>query len=422
MSERGIGDFHSLASTLPPYRVSDFLALQSWVLVEKREGLYERWAPPGFDPDSYPQTLYLLPLNNGYADYERRLVEILVELSRIYECDADGLLQRIQHGRSDSLLVRLIHHDSNSESVGLAEAKDTLSVVHRLFDLSARYTYDSNSSFRGRPNRVVASYLKERVALGHTLRGSFIFPFYSLLHARGGSSQGFARGVFENLAKGLQWIKGDVSDLVEREAEALELSRLGLALAAALKPIAKFPDLASFDISIRRYQVFVGQADSPVALGLVFSFTPDEITGPHSLRRSSPISGNVESRRLTQAMQMASESRSIDFTGLVVAVTLDERVAGKNGGSGYSAVVRRVGGDEDSQEDFYVEISEDDYWRAIEANRQRDEVRVVGFVDRRRGVRRVRGEIDFSLTSPRGDDLPLGLPIRLRSTRSREGE
>ncbi|WP_330331001.1 hypothetical protein OHS33_15555 [Streptomyces sp. NBC_00536] len=408
MSSLEIADFYPLTTSVSPSQVSGFLSSRHWTLVDVREGAFERWAPPGFDPEHYPRVLYLLPLNREYADFDRRFAELMSVLAEHYACDSPGLQRLISSRSWDCLTVRLVHADPDSDTIGLAEAKDTLGAIYRLLDVSARYTHDPHTSFGGRRSHTVMSYMRERVTLGHTQHGSFIFPVYSLLDGRGDSPKAFARAVMENLATGLSLLGGDPLD-IEQDHNTGGAQRLAAMLANALLPLSKFPGLKSVDLSL---QWASGHPGPRLDMDTSTLFTPETIRTAHGTatqvafgRSSRSTQLDTPPRASTSAIStspvprsMPYESRPLEeFSGPVLAVTLDNRASVSGGASGYLVIGREEQGE---PAEVRVAITEEEYYRAVAAHRERRPVAVTGAVFQRGRTWWVDGQISFGAGRP----------------------
>ncbi|MFE7092956.1 hypothetical protein [Streptomyces erythrochromogenes] len=408
MSSLEIADFYPLATSVSPTQVSGFLSSRHWTLVDAREGAFERWAPPGFDPEHYPRVLYLLPLNREYADFDRRFAELMSVLAEHYACDSPGLQRLISSRSWDCLTVRLLHADPDSDTIGLAEAKDTIEAIYRLLDVSARYTHDPHTSFGGRRSHNVMSYMRERVTLGHTQQGSFIFPVYSLLDGRGNPPKAFARAVMENLATGLSLLGSGRSD-IEQDHNTGGPQRLATMLAKALLPLSEFRDLKSVSLSL---QWASGHPRPRHGLDTSTLFTPETIRAAHSSATHMAAGRPSQSTQLDAVpwasppaistslvpRSMPHESRPPEeFSGPVLAVTLDNRASVSGGTSGYVVIGREKRGE---PAEVRVAITEEDYYRAVAAHRERRPVTVTGTVFQRGRTFWVDGQISFGAGRP----------------------
>ncbi|MFD5410381.1 hypothetical protein [Streptomyces nojiriensis] len=396
MSSQEIADFYPLATAVSPSQVSGFLASQHWTQVDVHEGAFERWAQPDFNPEHYPQILYLLPLNREYADFARRFAELMAALADHYGCDSAGLRQLISRHTWDSLTVRLAHVDPDADTIGLTEARETLEAIHRLLDASARYTHDPYTSFGGRPSREVTSYLRERVTLGHTQRGSFVFPVYSLLRGQDDSPQPFGRAVMENLAKGLSWLGNRPFD-AELGANAGSTQKLAAKLAKVLLPLSGFPDLKSISLSL---QWAPGRPEPRFGVDESTLFTPETIRTAHA--NASQAAGRPRSTQWVDRDDLPSTpavpttaydpTERVNFSGPVLAVTLDNRLSASGSAGGF-VIVGRDGLRPPSE--VQVAINADDYLSAVVAHRARALVTVRGTMFQRAGTWWVDGQVSF---------------------------
>ncbi|WP_203733116.1 hypothetical protein, partial [Streptomyces sp. SID12501] len=166
-------------SVIPPGNVSRYLHAQGWDLIDRREGLLEEWAEPAGPNGESNSEIHLLPINDEYRDFGRRFVEFLSAVGNYYEIDAHELYRRIHVESVDVLLLRLSRAEGPGDSVGIGAASGALNVVHRMLKMSARYTASPFSEFTGRMKPEASNYMKNHVSLGHTRRGSFVFPILS---------------------------------------------------------------------------------------------------------------------------------------------------------------------------------------------------------------------------------------------------
>lgn len=164
--------FYALIPSLEPLRISDYLASEGWTLVERREGLLEYWEEPhSYSESEGEQYTYLLPLSYEIRNFERRLVEFLVELADFYDCNADGIRERLIKRDWDAVLVRVLSQEK-SDSIGLFEARESSKLASSWSNslLCTRQTQsDPSPVLRGRlltPSCVImsSSGIRSRVA------------------------------------------------------------------------------------------------------------------------------------------------------------------------------------------------------------------------------------------------------------------
>ncbi|WP_159046804.1 hypothetical protein [Streptomyces sp. NRRL F-4707] len=235
--------FRILIPSLSPSLISRFLDHSGWVLTARHEGLAEYWTEPESD-----QPPALLPLNMDMRDFDRRMAELLAELGRRFEDDAAALLRRIDRINWDVLVIRT--GDMNHEdSVSIVHATKLLDVGMEMVRRSALYTLNPNrSSWGKKQSHRVTDYLQKSVRLGHTERGSFIFPILSRVEVRGDDGSAFGRQVMSNLAQALSTVHHWSTGGTWQQSET---SLFDIAIAKPLISVAEDPSLHRVNISFR---------------------------------------------------------------------------------------------------------------------------------------------------------------------------
>ncbi|MEU1004416.1 hypothetical protein [Streptomyces tibetensis] len=363
------GAFRFLIPSLPPTRISSFLESCGWALVERREGLLEHWEEPhGHSPQ---RRTYLLPLNREMRDFDRRFAEFLAELAQHFECNAAQLAQLLTSEDWDTLFLRT-NSTGREDSVGLAQAANILSVGMRMLELSALHTANPQRfTRRGTRSVRVKDYLRDGLLLGHTERGSYIFPIYSRVEEWGSGSTPFGRHVVVNLARALDRVRS-WPELHERGEED---PRFDLEVAKALQPLTSHHTFESLEISFQWAPSQELPADIPDN-PLVFEMpTIRAVTqSAASQQRTPPPAGDRISKersgklppsppRMTRSSKRAttaSEGSRISITGYVVAIGIDDRDRHRTG-SPYFVVVRAA------ENEFTIPVTREWYDFAVHA-------------------------------------------------------
>ncbi|WP_437001344.1 hypothetical protein [Streptomyces sp. enrichment culture] len=396
-------DYHALASSISPSAVSRYLRAQGWVLIDGREGLLEEWAAPENVGSESESEIHLLPVNQEYRDFRRRFVEFLAAVAAYYQIDAHELSHRLRLGAADVLLFRVCHDDGVDDAVGIDEANDVLSAMHRMIAMSARYTASPNKAFTGRVPPRAKEYLAQYVQLGHTRPGSFVFPFISGPRDFHDARTLFARRVMENLAVGLDRVRG----LPASPNVALdEFGPLVVALADGLPKLARSPAFSSIEFS------FVWAAGrepssevpaSPVALQLpeireiavatvrVKQYLQDRKASDYRLAASrGPVA--TPAPRVPALPEFPSVV-DVEISGEIIALNIDDR-RDSDWGSRYSIVIRA-----DVQNlivDVEMPVGEAEFAVATQARNLGEEVTAVGTLVRTMGGFTMRGQLTSS--------------------------
>ncbi|MGW1010940.1 hypothetical protein ACWD4X_12950 [Streptomyces termitum] len=369
--------FYALIPSLEPLRISDYLASEGWTLVERREGLLEYWEEPCShnDPQGEKCT-YLLPLSYGIRNFERRLVEFLVELADFYECNADGVKERLIDRDWDAVLVRILSQE-RSDSIGLFEARGVLEAGLKLVELSALYTANPNRSFSGPKGKVVNSFMRDYVLLGHTKPGSFVFPIFSVANPVDGEIGSFSREVMKNLASGLRGarsiLKGEVRDAGQGNR------KFELALLNTVEKLSKMPGATSFDISFLWASARPAPPEIPRR---PIEFDADMLESPLSggrIREAATVMSIESAVERAVERRVSDSSNSITARGPIVALGIDDRWS-EGRESSHFIVIRLSEGE--GLRDIRVPVTEGQFDRALEARKSRMPVVVEGALSR----------------------------------------
>ncbi|WP_157184881.1 hypothetical protein [Nocardia niigatensis] len=158
-------------------------------------------------------------------DYQKRLREALVEVSRIYDLAIPQLAEKVASVRADLFLVR-VDQAMPDGTIPLRQATALLESIDQMMRVSAMAAYNPQSTGRGRVPDVVSDFLNDDVRMGHTKKGSFIVTVAARIDdsdwRRGGSTTGaaatpdhrpsFTRQVMTKLAQSLETTRQFAAD------------------------------------------------------------------------------------------------------------------------------------------------------------------------------------------------------------------
>jgi hypothetical protein len=403
MSQNAVDDYYALASLIPPEQVSSYLHAQGWDLVDRREGLLEEWAEPSTPDGQVDSEIHLLPINRQYRDFVRRFVEFLRVVADYYGIDAHELSHRLRLGNTDVLLFRISGDGDSRDSVGLEEAGGVLRVAHRMLKLSARYTASPGKEFTGRMKPEAREYIEKNVTLGHTRRGSFVFPILSGPRIERGAEALFARRVVENLAIGLHRVKSIADDI--QSAVSDEFAPLVVALADSVQDLTKVRGLEVIDISFRwapergapRHvpdSMITLESSSIRQLGITGSRIGEILRGNFDERFTAAMTRkNLMDRPADPAVPALPPMEFTEISGEVVALQIDDRRI-RDWGTQYSIVIRS--GSRNVTFDVQIPVSESDYSLAAEARGRGTTVTAMGRLLRMDSGHVLEGEVTFN--------------------------
>ncbi|MFE0739167.1 hypothetical protein [Streptomyces sp. NPDC058855] len=397
MKEIDTSAFYALLPSLDPAQISNYLDSEGWTLTERREGLLEYWQEPHTDDHRQGEEYeYLLPLSYKIRNFERRLVEFLIELADFYECNADGIRERLVTRDWDAFLVRVLSQD-RSNSVGLIDATGVLEVGLKLVELSALHTVNPERSFSGPKGKVVNSYMQNDVQLGHTEPGSFVFPILSVANLSDGWNGSFGRQVMENLANGLSGVHSIA--VGEAGADDPDIQKFERALLNTIQKLSKIPGCASFDVSFR----WGSTGNAPLGIPRrPINFDAEML---ESLHRPAPIAdvGHTVSIPSTTEHRRLEPSDRVEVRGPIVALGVDDR-RNRALSSSYFIVIRVI--EDEALRDIRVSVNEAEFHRALEARKSRMPVVAEGTLSR-------DGEMRYSIIDFPSGSPSLKLPDRL---------
>ncbi|TJZ99709.1 hypothetical protein [Actinacidiphila oryziradicis] len=400
MSQAEIDAFYTLASSLDPHRISDYLDAHGWHLLERQEGLLEYWSEPGYEGGPGEETSpYLLPLNNLMRNFQRRFVELLSELADYYDCDAEQLRRRLRNSDWDAFLISLPQRRSD-DSIGISLATCALDVGFRLIRTAALYTVNPARSLHGggARNRTVKRYLSEQVHLGHTESGSFVIPILSAVGERAGENSRFGRHVLENLAGALQRINqlSDAYDGSGAPGGRVETpGNFEIALSRVLQRFHDFPEVETFDLSFRWSAWGFLSQETPrqsISLNLNAIRLVDALAVQVDVVESvDPLS--PPPMGLAKRVSERPASSPTEITGSVVAFGVDDRQVQTTGSSFFIVVRGEVRGE---SVDARISVSEEEYELALRSREFGEPVTALGYFSNGPAGRMLNAQLRFS--------------------------
>ncbi|MBZ6135445.1 hypothetical protein [Streptomyces olivaceus] len=376
--------FRSLLSTLTSPAISDFLRGSGWIRADLREGLAEYWLPPEAATDAAENEPYLLPLDEERRDYRRRQAELLADLADYFGDSPAQLVRRITASHFDTLVLRA-RPAGPDDSVALSEAACLLDAGLEMVTISALYTDNPyRTSWGSRRSAPVAAYLRDGVRLGHTERGSFVFPVLShLVEPRPAAELPFGREVMMNLAAALGRVHSWGDEALRAEPD---VAPFDAAIAKAFKPLAKLADL-SLELSFRWASAHaLPPAPSPATLAF-------DVAAAHAIVRKAQQTtehdvGLLAPRRPGPAIRTrpASHAHVVALTGHVIAIGVDSRNE-QHGQSPYFLVLRA------GEEDYFMAVSQEEHGYALRAREDHRTVTARGTISVEGGQRTLRGSL-----------------------------
>ncbi|MFC5170023.1 hypothetical protein [Streptomyces mutomycini] len=374
MSQNLVDDFYALTSLVSPERVSRYLYTQGWDLVDRREGLLEEWAEPTTQNREVDSEIYLLPINEQYRDFARRFVEFLKAVADYYRIDAHELSHRLKLNDADVLLFRISGGQNSHDSVSLDEADGVLRVAQRMLKLSARYTASPGKEFTGRMKPEARQYIERNVTLGHTRRGSFVFPILSGPRMGRGADALFARRVVENLAIGLNRVASISEDI--HSAVPDDFTPLVIALADSVHDLSRVQGLQVVDISFRwapergvpRHvpdAALVLESATIRQLGMTGSRVREILRGNYGERFTADTQRGLMQKPAAPPAPTAPTTEFTEISGVVIALQVDDRKI-SDWGTQYSIVIRS--GTREGALDVQIPVSQNNYELATEAH------------------------------------------------------
>lgn len=252
-------EFEQYQDIFQPNKVAEFLATQNWSCLADRS-FGQLWAHP--DQKTAEISSIVLP-KMGSEDFDRRISESLKALTSILGMGASELAEAVSSVHADLFFVR-IDQSMTDGTIPLRQARRLLEGIDQMIKSAAIATANPHHSGRGKAPAAVNSFMTEDVRMGHTKRGSFIITVAARHDDEAPDSSGaqptpasndlppdtFTRRVMTTLSKSLSATSrhiGNGNDFVDLD-DAL-VAGVRLPLIEALSEIGASEGLKSLDLS-----------------------------------------------------------------------------------------------------------------------------------------------------------------------------
>lgn len=267
-SDKDLDVLNDLESSLTPASVRQWLAAESWALVQSSEGVAELWARPDEGSGGSGRNI-LLPLATDFIDFPRRFRSMLNDLRRTYDLSLSELVQEIASVNTDLFFVRLDQATVDG-TIPFKQAASLLSSIQKMVRAAATTAANPLHSHVGRRPAAVNEFLEDDLRFGHTKRGSFIITVASRIDDPRASSESsrsetdddspdevkpFSRQVMETLASGLSATKRHLAEDEHIEQyedfESARVDGMSYDLVQSLLEVSDTEGLRSVDLSFQ---------------------------------------------------------------------------------------------------------------------------------------------------------------------------
>lgn len=170
-----------------PRDVASYLRARGWTAIDREERRFTIWSPngtTGAEAEGEAQgddVQIVLPASAEFRDYALRIGEALQILSDREGRTVDALLVDVQHAMADVVRVRLSGARAASGEVPLGDGASLISGAKDLIFAAACAAVQRRSYFHTRRPPEAVEYMRDRVRLGQTERGSFVVTLISPL-------------------------------------------------------------------------------------------------------------------------------------------------------------------------------------------------------------------------------------------------
>ncbi|MDN3905784.1 hypothetical protein [Arthrobacter sp. YD2] len=361
------------AEILTPASVAGWLAANDWGCAAQ--------GPSGqiWTPISNPREALgiMLPTDQSYADYDRRLADAVLQLQEVFSWDLAELAENISSVHADLFFLRL-DQTMRDGTIPFRQAAKLLESIDQMMKSAALVAYNPHHSGQGRAPSTVTDFLEQDLRMGHTKRGSFIITVAARHDNEEELHQEIKRKVEPLLEDGPDNRK--VESIVERPTVPTfarrVMSTLNRSLVATRHHISTdhdFIDLESaVDAGVRlpllEALVDIGQAEGLKSVDMRFDWSafqpePPDISSTVEFRAATFESVSVVSDRLRKEYEPRSETIAGHVSELKRSP--DQEVDAEVG----SVVVRA---ELDGRlRNVHVELSGSDYESAILAHHRR---------------------------------------------------
>lgn len=369
--------------TLKPLEVVQYLRAKGW----QQDGDLGSKATLWVRPNGGEAEEIVLPRRKDFADFDLRMAEVLATLEKAEARSQLDILRDVQTTSADLVRLRAPVRNAADGSLAIEAAVSFVASARDLMLAAACAAIDKRLYFATRKPQQATNYL-DRVRMGQTERGSFILTILSPVPPALRSEQGALFPV-------------ESSEPYERAvtrtlAEALAATASAAEAAAAQGDMKPFTDAMEYGVS-------ANLCDAIVSISNVSGGEGVDVTIAWSPGRASPDRTPSRVRLQGDAIPLIEEAARLfretgpiddfELQGAVIALDRPE-----------SGLYRRitVAGFIDGQaRKVQVDLSEDDYAKAITAHEQQSLVFCTGEL--------VKAGRSYRLQSPRqfrvhGDD------------------
>lgn len=380
MIESEFSSFYALAESTPPNDVSVYVEKIGWKLNQRSGDDWEQWIEP--KDDGSPKAAWFLPLSREFADYDRRMAQLLHAVAEQQSMGVSELRSELENLRSDSFYLMIEFQEGGS--LGDVHLVPRLyEVVGKLIDDSARFTDFPSTSFGGgrrseRLQRLMRKELTMEASPGPEA-GVAVHVRLQLAEARRPRVP-FGRQVVENLFLAFQWL--ELVEAARSWTDPSQIWNLGNRVAGTLADFSQHTGAISTQFS------FAWSGTVPLDPGIssrIFSFDHLDL-----LARRAPVPPLRITDRL--AASAAPATHRVNFSGKITDVFF-----GRPAEDGSQECWISLPWKEGSRtRTLRIGLSQDDCLKAAAAKVAADEVSVEGIaLTTGRGVWAFEGTLTF---------------------------
>ncbi|MBX8689180.1 hypothetical protein GO011_17235 [Mycobacterium sp. 20091114027_K0903767] len=280
-------------------------------MVEDRSGEWEVWRSPS---DIDPMSITLV-FDDEYVDYQRRLTEANMSITKLYSLSRIDLAEKITALSADLFFFR-IQQESKDGTIPFKQAQRALDSIATMIRAAATTVASPNHSHKGRRPAEVDHFISEDLRLGHTKRGSFVVTAAARFDndelepepkdkasSNGHSSdpiRPFGRRVMTTFSRSLAAAKAVAVD--ETAVSSAVEQGLSLELAEALERISNEEGLQTIEVSFDWSDAFPAPPDD----------VPTTVTFDRPILDSLP--------HVTERLQIREPAKQVKVLGEVVAL------------------------------------------------------------------------------------------------------
>jgi len=339
------------ATSLKPGAVQEYLRSRGWTL---KEDLSVEYGVVLYEKDG---GVLDVPLRSDYADYGRRMAEVIAPLAKIEGMTPLALLEDLARPAGDVLAIRVHSDRATSGTLPLLESLKLREGAKNLL-LAAAHSAISPQPWFPRMSRAEAVELISGIHEGQTQRGSFISRFIIPVEPAVGTlpiGEPFGRRVTRCLMQALENVRrvrtlGAYDDLLGLTGEGVSGNLLGAL--ATMRPVG---------------------ATSALEMSISWSRNRAQPEGlARRVRLSEEMLKGLEV--VAEAMRNQARTRGFTVSGYVARLA---RPPGEANAPG-DVVIVPSGGDTTDLSRLHVHLDPESYNEAIRAHERGSLVRVVG--------------------------------------------